>query len=271
MDKPPANLSVKIVLVTPTTAEAWLGKNKNFRPERFTYFQRMVHDMKSGRWDLNGETIKLDSKGCLRDGQHRLMACVEAGKPFWSVVVFGVGSDLNVDAGISRRLSDWLSHNGVDHYTQTLSAALRNLYCLRKFGKLRAKSEDRATLTELVQLWEKEKGLYEFCHVAYSGSKGLIPAGIATALFYLFDEKDPEHFQSFVQGLSGKDVLATDDPPVLLHRRLLDNRSQKTKLNANQIAALTIIAWNHWRLDQKVKYLKWQESGRGAQGFPEIE
>jgi hypothetical protein len=271
MDKPNVKLSVKIELITPGTAEAWLGKNKNFRPERFSYYSRMVHDMKSGAWDLNGETIKLDEKGNLRDGQHRLMACVESAKPFWSVVVYGVRSDLNVDSGLTRKLGDWLGHHGVDHYTMPLAAALRVLFCMRNFARIRIQVSERGTLNELVELWEKEKGLYEFVVMAYSTTRGLMPASIGAGLFYLMNEKDPERLQSFVQALSGKDVVATDDPPAMLHKRLLENRSRKTKLNHNQIAALTIIAWNHWRLDQKIKVLKWTEAGRGAQGFPEIE
>ena len=82
--------------------------------------------MLAEKWGLTGDTVKFSDEGRLRDGQNRMMACVRAGKPFTTHVVFGIDDDLFhvMDTGKPRGVSDVLSIAG---YTNTvvLAAALR--------------------------------------------------------------------------------------------------------------------------------------------------
>ncbi|MDP2620568.1 MAG: hypothetical protein Q8P46_10395, partial [Hyphomicrobiales bacterium] len=69
--------------ITPELAREWLEKtNRKNRPLSELKWTAYAVDMLEGRWQYNGDAIRFGSDGVLLDGQHRLMACVEAGIPF---------------------------------------------------------------------------------------------------------------------------------------------------------------------------------------------
>ena len=72
----------KPIKVTPHLASKWLQKNSCNRPLSQNTVYRYADAILSGEWKLNGDTIRFDSNGTLIDGQHRLHACVKAGKSF---------------------------------------------------------------------------------------------------------------------------------------------------------------------------------------------
>jgi len=78
--------------------------NRNIKPLKY----RLIEMMKSGYWVENGESIIIDSNGVLTDGQHRLMACIEADYEFDCVLVTDVNPKAmeSVDSGTNRSLSD---------------------------------------------------------------------------------------------------------------------------------------------------------------------
>jgi len=118
---------VEEVYITPEVAKNWLALNHNFRrldTKRARYFAQQI---RHGGWQMNGETIKFDAAGNLIDGQHRLQACVIAGVPFRSLVVWGAISDLHVDTGKPRNFSDVLNSRGESN-AHVLAAGLRLLH-----------------------------------------------------------------------------------------------------------------------------------------------
>lgn len=85
--------------------------------------------MAAGKWGLTGDTLKFAPDGRLLDGQNRLAACVRAGKPFKTHVVFGIDPRLfaRMDIGKPRNAADIL-HIAHYKYASTLAAALRWAY-----------------------------------------------------------------------------------------------------------------------------------------------
>lgn len=83
-------LYVRVVDVTPKRAKVWLGNNGHHRKVKKATVARYAEQIGSGSWLLNGKTIVLDSNGRLIGGQHRLHACVKSGRPFRTLVVWGV-------------------------------------------------------------------------------------------------------------------------------------------------------------------------------------
>lgn len=83
-------LYVRVVNVTPKRAKAWLGNNGHHRKVKKATVARYAERIEQGAWLLNGKTIVLDRNGRLIGGQHRLHACVKSGKPFQTLVVWGV-------------------------------------------------------------------------------------------------------------------------------------------------------------------------------------
>lgn len=92
--------------ITPEIATAYLARNrKNNRKLSMSVVTSYANDMRDGRWDSeNGTSIKFNTDGELEDGQHRLMACIQAGVPFETIVMYGVrkGAINTIDNGRSR-------------------------------------------------------------------------------------------------------------------------------------------------------------------------
>lgn len=114
--------------ITPELAREWIdrhvkvvagnraangGKARDNRPVRWgdDGVAGYARDMKAGKWRRNGETVKIARDGSVPDGQHRLYACMEAGVPFWCLVVTGVDPEDQdtIDIGIKRKFSDQLA------------------------------------------------------------------------------------------------------------------------------------------------------------------
>lgn len=61
-------------MVTPEMAENILAARGPNRNVSASVINKYARDMLAGRWQLNGQTIKISKDGQLLDGQHRLEA-----------------------------------------------------------------------------------------------------------------------------------------------------------------------------------------------------
>lgn len=75
-----------------------------------------AHDMMSGDWQQNGETIKIAENGLLLDGQHRLAAVIASGKTLWMSVARNIPNDafLTIDVGQSRTTRQIINMKNMD-------------------------------------------------------------------------------------------------------------------------------------------------------------
>lgn len=122
---PPENS--RRVTVTPALAEHILITCNNAnRPRRPQAVKRYAEDMAADLWRLTGEPVIFGRTGQLRDGQHRLAACVRAGVPFETYMLFGVDDDaFNVmNIGRKRDGGDTFAVAGIKN-AQSAAAALR--------------------------------------------------------------------------------------------------------------------------------------------------
>ena len=83
-------LTVEVEEITPEQAQAYLDNNAKHREIRDFRVEKYAEKMAAGDWKLNGKVIIFDSEGTLRNGQHRLTAVIQSGKPLTSLVVRGV-------------------------------------------------------------------------------------------------------------------------------------------------------------------------------------
>lgn len=104
--------------ITPEKAGEWLANNNSHnRPLRAEAVEALARDMKRGAWCPNHQGLAFGLNGTLKDGQHRLAACVLSKTAFWSLVASGVpdlveGVDARVldtiDRGATRSIADLL-------------------------------------------------------------------------------------------------------------------------------------------------------------------
>lgn len=115
---------LSVETITPPDAAALLAMNVHNRHVRPIRVRKYAAEMATGRWLLTGEPIIINGTE-LVNGQHRLLACIEADTPFTTAVFRGAGSDVYavVDSGLGRSPGDTLSHGGIKYANQTAAAA----------------------------------------------------------------------------------------------------------------------------------------------------
>ena len=125
ISSPPENS--RVVTFTPEIA-AWVLEtyNRLNRPKKPVSIKSYAAAMMAGAWGLTGDTVKFSDDCRLCDGQNRLMACVRAGAPFTTHVVFGIPDVLFhvMDTGKNRGAADVLSIAGYSN-TNNLASAIR--------------------------------------------------------------------------------------------------------------------------------------------------
>lgn len=125
------NQTITKIRMTPEHALQILQMNSENRPVKPTHVATMARDMAAGRFQFNGDAIRVAKNGQLLDGQHRLMAAVKSGCAFDTILVTGLDAEARdtIDSGVKRLFSDRLAMNGFQNST-SLAAAARLLIVL---------------------------------------------------------------------------------------------------------------------------------------------
>lgn len=179
------DVSFEVATVTPEIARAWLDKNHRNRKASTGHVDAMARDMKNGDWRVTGDAIRFDDADNLIDGQHRLMACIKAGVPFTTFVMYGLPAyvQTSIDIGKSRSASDYLTMNGL-HNAMHVQAAARFLIALKlgldtRNGRINA----RRTVAETLKSIEQNKELASSVRLALAVTG--IPISVAGAMHYI--------------------------------------------------------------------------------------
>jgi hypothetical protein len=99
-----------IIEVTPELAAEMLATSVGNRNLRDYWVKWLAGSMTRGEMRVTSQGIGVDVNGNLRDGHHRLEACVSSGVPFTTVVVYGIPVDAYevIDIGVKRTYADRL-------------------------------------------------------------------------------------------------------------------------------------------------------------------
>lgn len=264
-----------VMEVTPDQAAEWLSSMKGNRRVVEARVKKYAEEMRDGRWELNGESIKIDSKGRLFDGQHRCLAIVESGVPCRSAVFFGQRPEslLTIDTGKARNFADILTMMG-EKATCALAAAVRTCYiwdwCHTFLYNPRA-PEANPTHAALLQYLKDNPGIREGVAQVLSKTHGrtkLISAGHGGGLYYILARIDSEDVSKFFESVNRGAGLAEDSPIFHLRTRLLDHQTGRLRLMNYEIAALVFKAWNIWRKGGKCAALSVRLGGSAPEAFP---
>lgn len=118
------------IRLTPTLASLLLRNNNRNRRIRQAWVARLAADIEGGRWQANGDSVKVSISGELIDGQHRCLAVVEAGIAITTQVTFGVSDSRKVMATLdqngSRTVSDIIQITS-DHAAADSDIAATNM------------------------------------------------------------------------------------------------------------------------------------------------
>lgn len=266
------------MVILPDTASQWLKeRNSHNRPLKESHWMKLAVDMLEGNWMYNGDSIRFSSDGVLLDGQHRLMACVEAKVPLETNVTFGLDSAsmATIDHNRSRTAGDQLALDGVPNSNQ--AAAIAALIIIhRKHGIQRM---SHATLTptkmqvnaECMQDWRGTQAIQQAIHASTAiGTKLGVANRFIGFCYYEFARQNKTLADKFFQQLESGLDLSKDDPVYHLRERLASNKGAKARLNSMEVLALIIKAWAAFRDGRSVRNLRWRSDGPTPEPFPQI-
>lgn len=266
-------LDVKVETIDREKALEYLAKNKGNRPYQRKYSWFLASRQTDQEWQTNGDSIRFDTNGDLRDGQHRLEMVRQTGMPIDVVVVRGIDPEafITMDTGKSRGLGDVLSIKGED-YPRSLAGALR---WIRRYlsNNMRSTSisheKHLVTLTEHPELRDSVIFCQKFAKPAgYPGQ----PA-ITAAIHYLSSRIDPEKANDFTERfITGLRIIDADDPVGRLRGQLNDLAKSHRIIAPDQIFAIFLFAWNAYRAGvpakQNFSVRASRSPRRSMDGFP---
>jgi hypothetical protein len=239
----------RVIEFSPAMSEHILTNfSRDNRPPKPAKIKRYAQDILNGRWGLTGDTIKFGSNGILRDGQNRLAACVRAGRPIVSHVVFGIDPDLftRMDIGKNRTPADVFSIAGIPYATH-VAGAVRWLLIL-----MSTNPGDRGAQFSNEELLQAYREKFDTDKLEHSIQAALAvrrstrhPVAPLAALHYIFSEKNRQKADSFYDEWAMDRAKRARAPTRYLQRRLVEvARQSNQRLHENVRNAFIIKAWN---------------------------
>lgn len=270
----PTGPEFKIVDVNPSVALEWLAHNHDNRTVSTDRVRQYADQMRRGQWRLTGDAVRFDTTDRLVDGQHRLLAVLEAaaGDTAFSVqmaVIFGLAPETFqvIDTGYVRRPGDVLGFGTKGR--QRMAAMIRVLYVVDAGADPRNAADlNSVTRVDIADYHEANESL---CHAAnvrggelYGAIKGNFTAWAAFSFLAMratYDTPNAGLVGEFLDGVKYGVGLGAGDPR-LAYRNFLMNKRELP--NAGHHLHLIIKVWNYWLQGRQMQVM----TTRGDEPWP---
>ena len=273
MKKPRKARRVETMVIDPERALSLLEMNKQNRPLSHPLIARIARQITAGLWRFNGDTIKMGESGDIIDGQHRLWACVEAGQPIETLVVYGVARDAfsTIDTlGKQRSTSDTLHTNGLTRYRVPTSTALSWLI---RWQRDRIKSWkapiNRVENSDIEAAFVENPGIERAVERVYP-VRTVANCGVLAFLYYILTNRDEDLAERFVETLLNPARVALNDPFYVLRTFYMGERDQRRR-NPLITIAVSFKAINAAAKKKKVGAFSWKNQGANPEKFPVLD
>jgi hypothetical protein len=254
--------------ITAELARRWMklniDNNRQLNNDRINQYAR---DMKASKWRENGVSIKFADDGALIDGQHRLLACIQSGCGFWSLVAYGIKREalLTIDRGQPRTRGQVLRLESGLSDQNAVAATLAWLFRFRDGIMLQGAT---CTDTEMAELLVEHPGVKDSISAArkviHQFKAGSI--SVVAICHYLFTRQDATLAELFFDSLAKGTGLREIDPVYQLRKRMISFATSGRRTEAHAIIALYFKSWNAEREQRTMNSLQWQAS----ESFPNI-
>lgn len=265
----------EVITVTPHLANQLLEMNTRNRKISPTNLAKVSLQMQRGEWELNGEAIKVAKDGRILDGQHRLKAAVDTSTTFQTLIVYGLEdhTQATMDTGTPRPLSTLLSLRGYKNgnsLAAIVTAIIRSEQWSISAAVSGGSNKYVVTNQQVFERLELETSLADLPNLVTRVSRIGIPKKTGGLLYYKFSEIDGEDTQDFFDRLHSGAGLERGNPILVLRNSLASLKDNvKGEINQKHVAAITIKAWNKYRLGEELHQLKFRVGGANPERFPE--
>jgi hypothetical protein len=257
-------------------AEAVLAYNTGNRRVTRRKLEVLAREMRNGAFENTGEPIIISAEGVLNNGQHRLLAVVEADAVVDMDVRFGIPrrAFTKTDTGAPRTGGDVLTIAGVAH-GGIVSSAVR-LLILYKRG-LPDSVREFVSNDEIVRAFERWSGIAEVAQrvAAFSFPKGIRSTPLLATAYLASRSPGKTKLDAWLHTLATGLDASRDNPAYQLRERLMGGVTAPvgTREGLLERFALMIKSWKLYAAAETVPVRKfhWRSTGKGAELFPQIE
>lgn len=227
-------MKVCVANITPQKAVKILSGNTNNRNLRQNRINVYSSEMTTGNWKSNGVPIVIGNDGELKDGQHRLQACIKSGKTMKNtLIVYLPKTQANCyDIGATRSAKDVAKFAGlgdVPYYTNlNMFAAVR----LAISGKANGRGYSKIILVKEMQKHPQAcEFVYSKIFMNTSAQRNkLRKSGIAAAVFNAYISGYPyEKLERFCAVLSHGMIKDETEAPIIKLRDICLSAASQTK------------------------------------------
>lgn len=244
------SIIVEVVTITPEVASQWLKCNKNNRPVRRRHVEFLASEILKDHWQVNGQAIVISDDEQVLDGQHRLMAIIEAGVAVKSLVVYGISPDAfkTMDTGAVRTGSDAIALFYPDATHQVIKAIGAAVpWCLRLETGFYGRTT-KISNTQVLEYVQRSPSLWRCAEFLAGLPKDARPLslGCGTALYEIFQRKNEALAEQFMRAFYTGELISINDPEYVLRQMLIKDAQRLTSYPAEIKMKMSVKAWN-WR------------------------
>lgn len=244
--------------VSPEIAGDWLMRNVINRPASPHTVTSYANRMRAGIWQETGESVIFAANGDLLNGQHRLLAVIQANVTVPILVTIGVPAEsfVAMDQGRKRSGADVLAIMGEENF-RSLSSALA-IIIRNERGQLFNLGGLTPSLTNeaIVEALDRHPEIRESMDFWARQQSKIISKSMGAAFHYLFSRKDRQMADTFMEKLATGENLSSGDPILLLRDRILEG----VGITHGRTRAITfeyiVRSWNAYRQGRTLKRLQ---------------
>jgi hypothetical protein len=260
------------IIVTPQMAAELLDHNAMNRPLRQPHVYRIARQIEEGKWQFNGDTIKISDTGDVLDGQHRLWAIMEAQVPVETIIVRGIEKEAfsTMDAiRQPRSAADTVARLGHARHRNEIATALTWLLrwqrgVIENFRDPRNRIEN-SDVEEAFGAHPLILRAVEQC----ARFRAFTNVGLLSFAFYVMSNRRPEIAEQMLDIMENPTKIAMDDPFFRLRAFFIEDRGRRKE--PHMVIALIFKAANAAAAGRRIKMLKWSNQGATAEQFPTLE
>lgn len=228
-------MKINVMNITPKKAGELLSlnvDNRNLRLKRVAVYKA---DMARGNWKANGMPIIIGSDGQLKDGQHRLRACIESGVTLKDVVVINLPkAQANCyDIGAQRTAKDVAKFEGLDETPFFRSLNMFASVNVAISGNAWTKGYSKLNLIkEMQKHYEACEFVYNkiFCATSSRNNAKTRKSGIGAAVLNAYlSGYDIEKLERFCEVLNFGITNDEAEKPIIMLRDNILSMNEQTK------------------------------------------
>lgn len=261
------------ITITPDEAKRLLEQdNRNFRKVSRGEVAKHINSMKEGKWRFNGDSIALDASGLVKDGQHRLIACMESQIPM-KVFPIRINSDINID-NKKKLLFDAILAGMGYHYSVSLSALIKIIYRYESGIRNFYSNKEEIDNNTLIEFFKKNLDIVDSLNLTMPYFKKCgVPHTVLASFYHLAHKRNADMAREFLRlfslDFSEYERIGITNLNSMYHlKRMIMKTGEKERIPVPVLAAWMIKTWNYWAENKPCRLLSWNCTGANPEIFP---